>query len=34
MPLVFMVDPDLPEHIDRLTLSYTFFSKKAVALAD
>ena len=33
MPLVFMVDPELPAHIDRLTLSYTFFSKKTVALA-
>ena len=32
MPLTFMVDPELPEHIDRLTLSYTFFSKKTVAL--
>ena len=32
MPLVFMVDPELPAHIDRRTLSYTFFSKKAVAL--
>ncbi len=26
MPLKFVVDPDLPEYIDRLTLSYTFFA--------
>jgi cytochrome c oxidase assembly protein subunit 11 len=25
MPLRFVVDPELPEYIDRLTLSYTFF---------
>jgi cytochrome c oxidase assembly protein subunit 11 len=25
MPLQFLVDPDIPEYIDRLTLSYTFF---------
>ena len=31
MPLKFVVDPDLPEHIDRLTLSYTFFVAKQVA---
>lgn len=31
MPLVFMVDPDLPTHIDTITLSYTFFAKKNVA---
>lgn len=32
MPLRFIVDPDLPEHIDRLTLSYTFFVSPQVAL--
>lgn len=26
MPLVFFVDRELPEHIDTLTLSYTFFT--------
>ncbi|MDH3977550.1 MAG: cytochrome c oxidase assembly protein [Gammaproteobacteria bacterium] len=31
MPLTFIIDPDLPEHIDRLTLSYTFFVSKQVA---
>ncbi|MAF83707.1 MAG: cytochrome c oxidase assembly protein [Gammaproteobacteria bacterium] len=31
MPLQFVVDPDLPRHIDRLTLSYTFFVAKQVA---
>jgi len=25
MPLVFFVDPDMPEHITKLTLSYTLF---------
>ena len=33
MPLRFIVDPDLPDHIDRLTLSYTFFVRPQVALA-
>jgi cytochrome c oxidase assembly protein subunit 11 len=32
MPLQFVVDPDLPEHIDRLTLSYTFFTTQKVAI--
>ena len=31
MPLQFVVDPDLPEYIDRLTLSYTFFITDQVA---
>jgi len=26
MPVVFMIEPELPEHIDTLTLSYTFFA--------
>jgi cytochrome c oxidase assembly protein subunit 11 len=28
MPLVFMVDPDLPEDIKELSLAYTFFDKQ------
>jgi cytochrome c oxidase assembly protein subunit 11 len=28
MPLVFMVDKDLPEDITTLTLAYTFFDKQ------
>jgi len=32
MPLQFVVDPDLPEYIDRLTLSYTFFTTRQVAV--
>ena len=32
MPLRFVVDPDLPDHIDRLTLSYTFFVIPQVAM--
>lgn len=31
MPLQFVVDPDLPDYIDRLTLSYTFFATEQVA---
>lgn len=31
MGLTFMVDPGLPEHIDRVTLSYTFFVNQQVA---
>ncbi len=34
MTLQFMVDPDIPDYIDRLTLSYTFFIKQQVALED
>lgn len=26
MPVLFMIDPDLPAHIDTLTLGYTFFA--------
>jgi len=26
MPVVFLIEPELPEHIDTLTLSYTFFA--------
>jgi cytochrome c oxidase assembly protein subunit 11 len=28
MPVQFVIDPDLPEHIERMTLSYTFFAKE------
>ena len=31
MPLVFMVDPDLPEDIHELTLAYTFFDKQKIS---
>ena len=31
MPVRFIVDPDLPNHIDRLTLSYTFFVSQTPA---
>ena len=27
MPVTFMVDPKLPEHVKTITLSYTFFTK-------
>jgi cytochrome c oxidase assembly protein subunit 11 len=33
MPVVFYVDPDLPDHISTMTLSYTFFSVDRVASA-
>ena len=25
MPLTFVIDPDIPINVDRVTLSYTFF---------
>jgi cytochrome c oxidase assembly protein Cox11 len=28
MPLLFMVDPELPDEIEVVTLSYTFFDKQ------
>jgi cytochrome c oxidase assembly protein subunit 11 len=31
MPVRFIVDTDLPNHIDRLTLSYTFFVNQTLA---
>ncbi len=31
MGLTFLVDPDLPAHIDRVTLSYTFFINQQIA---
>jgi cytochrome c oxidase assembly protein Cox11 len=30
MPLLFMVDKDLPEDISTLTLAYTFFDKQVL----
>jgi cytochrome c oxidase assembly protein subunit 11 len=26
MPVTFIVDPDLPDYVDTITLSYTFFA--------
>ena len=31
MPLQFIVDPDLPEYVDTITLQYTFFDTERVA---
>jgi cytochrome c oxidase assembly protein subunit 11 len=31
MPVRFVIDPDLPAHVDTLTLSYTFFEKLAAS---
>ncbi len=31
MPLQFIVDPDLPEYVDTITLQYTFFDSSSVA---
>ena len=31
MPVVFILDPEIPRHIDRITLSYTFFAMEALA---
>lgn len=28
MPVQFVIDPDLPKHIERMTLSYSFFAKQ------
>lgn len=32
MPVVFLLDPELPEDVDRVTLSYTFFDVTDVAM--
>lgn len=32
MPVVFTLDPELPEYVDRVTLAYTFFDVTDVAL--
>ncbi|MBT8137317.1 MAG: cytochrome c oxidase assembly protein [Gammaproteobacteria bacterium] len=34
MPLRFILDPDLPAHIETVTLSYTFFAQQRVADSD
>lgn len=31
MPVVFILDPEVPRHVDRVTLSYTFFTGGPVA---
>lgn len=33
MPVIFFVDPEIPEHVDTVTLSYTFFARDRVATA-
>lgn len=33
MPVAFVIDPELPDHIDTLTLSYTFYAAPSVASA-
>ena len=32
MPVRFVVDTDIPKHVDRITLSYTFFADRKVAM--
>ncbi len=34
MPVVFIIDPELPGHVDRVTLSYTFYAGQTVAGLD
>ena len=34
MPLRFIVDPDLPQHVETVTLAYTMFATATVAAAD
>ncbi len=34
LPLQFIVDPDIPEHVDTITLQYTFFDTKRVSMND
>lgn len=34
MPVVFFIDPELPAHVDKVTLSYTFYAQTRVATAD
>ena len=29
MPVRFFVDPELPHHVERITLAYTFYDSKA-----
>lgn len=33
MPVVFYLDPEIPEHVDTVTLSYTFFARDRLAAA-
>lgn len=33
MPVVFFLDPEIPEHVDTVTLSYTFFARDRIATA-
>ena len=33
MPVIFIIDPDLPAHVDTVTLSYTFFDRAGLAAA-
>lgn len=32
MPVRFVIDSEIPDHVDRITLSYTFFADRKVAL--
>ena len=34
MPLIFMVDPELPEDVNELALAYTFFDKQKLTRVD
>ena len=34
MPVRFMIDPELPDSVDTVTLSYTFFEIENVAQAN
>ena len=34
MPVVFIIDPDLPAHVETVTLSYTFFDRAGLAAAE
>lgn len=34
MPVRFILDPELPAHLDTITLSYTFFAQQRVAESD
>jgi cytochrome c oxidase assembly protein subunit 11 len=33
MPVIFIIDPDLPAHVSTVTLSYTFFDRAGMAAA-
>jgi cytochrome c oxidase assembly protein subunit 11 len=33
MPVIFIIDPDLPPHVNTVTLSYTFFDRAGLAAA-